>query len=97
MDEEFYRLEIYVPPLYKLNPYTKEMNSHQKLHYAKSDISDKALYKFLTKTIISREQVINNENYDLKLIFWDTVGQERFNSVAKMIYKNANIIIRRYS
>ena len=64
MDEEFYRLEIYVPPLYKLNPYTKEMNSHQKLQYAKSDISDKALYKFLTKTIISREQVINNENYE---------------------------------
>ena len=64
MDEEFYRIEVYVPPLYKLNPYTKEMNSHQKLQYAKSDISDKALYKFLTKTIISREQVITNENFE---------------------------------
>ena len=64
LDEEFYRLEIYVPPLYKHNPYTREMNSHQKLQYAKSDISDKALYKFLTKTIISREQVITNENYE---------------------------------
>jgi hypothetical protein len=64
LDEEFYRIEIYVPPLYKHNPYTREMNSHQKLQYAKSDISDKALYKFLTKTIISREQVITNENYE---------------------------------
>ena len=64
LDEEFYRLEIYVPPLYKQNPYTREINSHQKLQYAKSDISDKALYKFLTKTIISREQVITNENYE---------------------------------
>ena len=64
MDEEFYRIEVYVPPLYKLNPYTKEMNSHQKLQYAKTDISDKALYKFLTKTIISREQVITNENFE---------------------------------
>ena len=64
MDEEFYRIEIYVPPLYKQNPYTKELNSHQKLQYAKSDISDKALYKFLTKTIISREQVVTNENYE---------------------------------
>ena len=64
MDEEFYRIEIYVPPLYKQNPYTKELNSHQKLQYAKSDISDKALYKFLTKTIISREQVITSENFE---------------------------------
>ena len=64
-DEEFYRIEIYVPPQYKYNPYTKEMNSHQKLQYAKSDISDKALYKFLTKTIISREQVVTNENYEV--------------------------------
>ena len=64
MDDEFYRIEVYVPPLYKQNPYTKELNSHQKLQYAKSDISDKALYKFLTKTIISREQVITNENYE---------------------------------
>ena len=64
MDEEFYRIEVYVPPIYKLNPYTKEMNSHQKLQYAKSDISDKALYKFLTKTIISREQIITNENFE---------------------------------
>ena len=64
MDEEFYRIEVYVPPIYKRNPYTKEMNSHQKLQYAKSDISDKALYKFLTKTIISREQIITNENFE---------------------------------
>ena len=64
LDDEFYRIEVYVPPLYKQNPYTKELNSHQKLQYAKSDISDKALYKFLTKTIISREQVVTNENYE---------------------------------
>ena len=42
MDEEFYRIEVYVPPIYKLNPYTKEMNS----------------------TIISREQIITNENFE---------------------------------
>jgi len=25
MDEEFYRIEVYMPPLYKYNPYTKEI------------------------------------------------------------------------
>ena len=49
MEDEFYRIEMFVPPQYKYNPYTKELNKHQKLQYAKSDISDKALYKFLTK------------------------------------------------
>ena len=64
MEDEFYRIEMFVPPQYKYNPYTKELNKHQKLQYAKSDISDKALYKFLTKIIISREQKVNNENFD---------------------------------
>ena len=64
IDDAFYRLEMYVPPQYKYNPYTKELNQHQKLQYAKTDVSDKALYKFLTKIIISREQKVTNENYE---------------------------------
>ena len=64
MEDEFYRIEMFVPPQYKYNPYTKELNKHQKLQYAKSDVSDKALYKFLTKIIISREQKVTNENYE---------------------------------
>jgi len=64
MEDEYYRIEMYVPPQYKYNPYTKELNQHQKLQYAKTDVSDKALYKFLTKIIISREQKVTNENYE---------------------------------
>ena len=64
IEDAFYRIEMYVPPQYKYNPYTKELNPHQKLQYAKTDISDKALYKFLTKIIISREQKVTNENYE---------------------------------
>ena len=64
MEDEFFRIEVYVPPEYKFNPYTKEMNKHQKLLYTKSSITDKALYNFLTKLIISREQIITSENYE---------------------------------
>ena len=64
MEDKFYRIEIYVPPQYKYNPYTRQLNAHQKLEYKKDDIGDKALYKFITKTIISREQKITNENYE---------------------------------
>ncbi len=38
-----------------------------------------------------------SNNYSIKIAFWDTAGQERFNSLTKMIYKNANIIILTYS
>ena len=64
-EDDYYRIEFYVPPQYKVNPYTKEKNTYQKLRYAKSDVSEKAIYKFFTKLIISREQVISNENYDI--------------------------------
>ena len=63
-EDEFFRIEIYVPPEYKFNPYTKEMNKHQKMLYTKTSITDKALYSFLTKTIISREKMINADNYE---------------------------------
>ena len=63
-EDDFFRIEIYVPPEYKFNPYTKEMNKHQKLLYTKTSITDKTLYNFLTKAIISREQLVTSENYE---------------------------------
>ena len=41
--------------------------------------------------------IYKSNNYSIKLVFWDTAGQERFNSLTKMVYKNANIIILTYS
>ena len=64
IEDDFFRIEVYVPPEYKFNPYTKGMNKHQKMLYTKTSITDKALYNFLTKTIISREQIINSENFE---------------------------------
>ena len=64
MEDEFFKIEVYMPPEYRYNPYTKELNKHQKLMYTKNSITDKALYNFLTKTIISREQILTNENFD---------------------------------
>ena len=63
-EDTFYRIEMYMPPELKFNPYTKELNPHQKVQYMKTDVSDKALYKFLTKIIISREERLTNENFE---------------------------------
>ena len=57
-------------PLNIKNPYTKELNSHQKMQYAKSDTSDKALYKFLTSDLVSYKESNIYFNYkDIKIIF----------------------------
>ena len=64
MEDNFFHLEIYVPPQYKYNPYTKELNTYTTLQYTKKEITDKAIYKALTKMIISREQKVSNENYE---------------------------------
>ena len=64
MEDTFYNIEIYVPPEFKYNPYTKELNPHQKRKYTRSEITDKAIYKFVSKLIISREQKVTNENYE---------------------------------
>ena len=60
----FFKLELYIPPEYKFNPYTKEMNKHNKIPYTKPNVNDKALYTFISKAIISREQTITNENFE---------------------------------
>ena len=63
-EKEFFYLEVYIPPELKYNPYTQKMNKHTKFQYKKSDIEEKALYNFLKAAIVSKEQIVNNENYE---------------------------------
>ena len=63
-EEEFFKIEVHIPPEYKFNPYTKEINKYQKLLYTKKTTSEKDLYNFITKAIIPRERILTNENYD---------------------------------
>ena len=55
------------------------------------------LYKPTTTIQYESVLIYKSNNYSIKLVFWDTAGQERFNSLTKMVYKNANIIILTYS
>ena len=55
------------------------------------------IYKPTTAIHYESVLIYKSNNYSIKLVFWDTAGQERFNSLTKMVYKNANIIILTYS
>ena len=46
---------------------------------------------FTTKTVF-----LKNENQSIKFEIWDTAGQEKFRSLAKVFYKNAAICILVY-
>ena len=46
---------------------------------------------FTTKTFF-----LKNENQSIKFEIWDTAGQEKFRSLAKVFYKNAAICILVY-
>ena len=63
-EDNFFYLEIYIPPELKFNPYTKEINKHHKIPYSKTNISEKALYNFISKGIISKEQMLTLENFE---------------------------------
>ena len=64
-DENFVNFEIYEPPVYKFNPYTKKMNTHVKRFYDKTQVDEKSLFNYITRSIISRAQELNNENYEI--------------------------------
>ena len=40
-----------------------------------------------------KDKYITKDNYDIRLQLWDTVGQERFNSITKNIYRGANGVL----
>ena len=40
-----------------------------------------------------KEKAITKDNFNIKLQLWDTAGEERFRSITKNIYKNANGVL----
>ena len=64
-EDKFVFFEVYEPPVYKFNPYTKAMNTHTKKLFTKDKVSENILFNFITQNIVSRAQKVTNENYDL--------------------------------
>ena len=60
----FPKMYLYVPPEYKINPYTKKVNEHSLLHYDKHEVSENNVYNFITPYIQSRSIALNNDNID---------------------------------
>lgn len=62
--DSFPRIELFIPPELKLNPYTKQYNQHSAIKYDKREISEVLLYNFITQNIPSRTTKLTKDNLD---------------------------------
>jgi hypothetical protein len=60
----FPKMEVFSPPEYKFNPYTKKMNSHIRRLYDSQEVSENLIYNFITKNIPSRAVRLSPENFE---------------------------------
>ena len=60
-------------------------------NYFTAQITSNMAANYTTKTIFFTE-----ENKNIKFEIWDTAGQEKYRSLAKVFYKNANAYILVY-
>ena len=56
--------ELYEPPLYRLNPYTKSLNQHIKKPFVQKEMSVKSLNSFISNGIVDKSININKNNVD---------------------------------
>jgi len=62
--EDFPKIKLLVPPLYKFDPKTKKMNGHQLLDFTESIVSEETLYKFVTDNIPSFTTKLGSETIE---------------------------------
>jgi hypothetical protein len=60
----FPKMFLYVPPEYKINPYTRKVNEHTIIAYDKNDVSELSIYNFITPHINSRSVALNSDNVE---------------------------------
>lgn len=63
-EDGFPRIEVYEPPTFKYNPYTKQMSNHTRKIYSNREVGENLLYNFVTQNIPSRAIKLTRENFD---------------------------------
>lgn len=64
IEDGFPRMEVYSPPPYKYNPYTKEMLKHTKYIYNKQEVGENLIYNFITQHIPARVTKLEAANFE---------------------------------
>ena len=63
-ETSFAFFELFEPPLYRLNPYTKSLNQHSKRPFVGKEMSMKTLNSFIANGITDKSININKNNID---------------------------------
>lgn len=62
--EGFPKMTALVPPEYRINPYTKEMNNYSEVVFRETNVTETSIYNFVTRNIISRTTKLTFGNID---------------------------------
>ena len=62
-EDAFPRLIAFVPPQYKINPYTKKEENYTEVAYSKNTITENDIYSFVTSNIKNKAIKLNDESY----------------------------------
>ena len=60
----FPRMKLLVPPEYRLNPYTKKINTYAEYPLTEDKVSEPILFNFITKYIHSHSTKLSSDNID---------------------------------
>jgi hypothetical protein len=82
------QFELLVPPLYRFDPKTKEMNTHASVRFSEKSVSEDTLYKYIIDNIVSYSSQI--ENKEILDVF---TNQPVFNKVILFTEKETTPLI----
>ena len=60
----FPKMFVFVPPVYRINPYTKELNYHTQVAYNYTVVSALMIHKFIGDNIVSHVTKLTSDNID---------------------------------
>jgi protein disulfide-isomerase A6 len=63
-EDGYPRMELFVPPELKFNPYTKQINSYTSKVYTNREMSETNIYNFITQNIPSRAVKLTSDNIE---------------------------------
>ena len=62
------------------------------IRYSKNEFKSNQL-PTISANFISKTVILDDENTGIKFEIWDTAGQEKYRSLAKVFYKNAGVCV----
>ena len=62
--DAFPKMVVFVPPEFRVNPYTKQPNHHSQIVFTERQVNVLTIYNFITNNIVSHAKNLNSDNIE---------------------------------